>query len=315
MRILVFGAGVIGTIYGYVLSKAGHEVIHYVRQGKSKTLQPGINLFMVDGRQKKAPDISDHYSIKLTETLSSNDKYDLVIVSVRHYQLDSVLPVLKEGIGNATILFFNGNWSGLQNVDQYFSRSQYLWGFPVAGGGYTGLTLNAALLEEIRLGEIDGEDTERLHIIKKAFEDAGLKVDTQKGILSWLWVHFAINCGIIGAAFKAGGASALLNSVSHLRTGILAGREALTVCEKRGVDIKKFPDAKAFSMPSWIGAFAVWLMMKTNRPARKIMETHTAIDELQKMYFDLLETAEELHVPMKNYKKLKSYVDVPQIRA
>jgi ketopantoate reductase len=152
-----------------------------------------------------------------------------------------------------------------------------------------------------------------LERIAVMFTQAGLKADMRGNILHWLWVHFAINCGIVAAAFKAGGVKELLNSVSSLRLGILAGREALGVCEARGVDTHAFEDAKSFYASALIGAAAVWFMMKTNGPARKIMERHTAVDELQRMYHDLLSTAEELNVAMPVYKSLQPFVDHPVI--
>lgn len=41
MKILVFGTGVIGSIYGHVLTQAGNDVTHYVRPGKARALQGG----------------------------------------------------------------------------------------------------------------------------------------------------------------------------------------------------------------------------------------------------------------------------------
>lgn len=315
MKILMFGAGVIGAIYGHILAQAGNDVTHYVRAGKKKSLEDGIHIQLLDGRTKQPKQETILYKAKIVESFTAVDKYDLVIVSVRHYQLNSVLPILKENIGNADVLIFNGNWDGFQNLDQYLPRSKCLLGFPVAGGGYSGQTLDGALLDEIRLGELDGQSTPRLERIKQVFEGAGLKVDIQPNMVDWLWVHFAINSGIIGAAFKAGGAAELLNSIPNLRKGILAGREALAVCQARGVDVKSFDDAKSFYLPAWLGATAVWFMMKTNLLARKIMETHTAVDELQVMYRDVLKSGEELKVSMPHYLSLKEYVDHPQIRA
>jgi 2-dehydropantoate 2-reductase len=311
MKILMFGAGVIGTIYGYILTQAGNDVTHYVRPGKIKSLKDGIRLHLLDGRSKPPKQEDVLYQAKLVDRLSSDDGYELVIVSVRHYQLDSVLPVIKDRIGSADVLIFNGNWEGFDNLDKYLDRSQFLLGFPVAGGGYNGHTLDGALLDEIRLGELDGKSTLRLERIKKVFEGSGLKVDIKSNMQHWLWVHFAINSGIIGAAFRAGGAAELLNSIAHLRKGILAGREALAVCRARGVDVNSFPDAKSFYLPSWLGATAVWLMMKTNLPARKIMETHTAVDELQMIYGDVLKTGTQLNISMPHYLSLKGYVDRP----
>jgi len=313
MRILIFGAGAIGTIYGYVLAKAGNDVTHYVRPGKKKALEKGIHIRLLDGRLKHPQEETALYPLKVVESLSPSDKYELFIVSVRHYQLESVLPILKDTVGNADILFFSGNWEGLEFIDKYLPRSKYLWGYPVAGGGYTPQGLNAALLENIQLGEIDGRSTPRLQRVQALFEQAGLKVDIQNNMLHWLWVHFAINCGIIASAFKAGGAPELLNSIPALHTGILAGREALEVCQARGIDVKAYEDAKAFYQPAWLGAAIIWLMMKTNLPARKIMETHTALDELQRMYWDLLKTGEKLDIPMPHYISLSTYVEHPRV--
>jgi 2-dehydropantoate 2-reductase len=315
MKILIVGAGVIGTIYGYILAQSGNEVIHYVRPGKKKSLENGIHMQLLDGRTKPPKQGVVLYQAKVVEDFSPSDRFDLVIVSVRHYQLGSVLPVLKDKVGDADVLIFNGNWDGFQCLENYFPRSKFMLGFPVAGGGYKDGILDSALLDEIRLGELDGQRTPKLERVKKMFEEANLKVDMQPDMVHWLWVHFAINCGIIGAAFKAGGASELLDSIPNLRKGILAGREALAVCQARGIDVKYFDDAKSFYMPAWLGAAVVWFMMKTNIPARKIMETHTAVDELQKMYHDLLNSGQELKVPMPHYLSLKEYVDHPQIQA
>jgi 2-dehydropantoate 2-reductase len=313
MKILVIGAGVIGTVYGYVLTQAGNDVTHYVRPGKKAQLEKGIHMRLLDGRKKDPKDEKVFYRPNVVEALSPADGYDLFIVSVRHYQLKALLPLLQQNAGSADILFFNGNWEGFELIDQALPREKYLWGFPVAGGGFQSQRLDAAILNEVRIGEIDGQPRPRLKRIRGLFEEAGLKVDIQKNMLHWLWVHFAINSGIIAAAFKAGGAKELLNSIPNLRLGILAGREALAVCQARGVDVRAYEDAKSFTAPAWLGAIAVWFMMKTNQPARKIMERHTAVDELQQMYYDVLASGEQLNVSMPVYRSLKKYVDHPAI--
>ncbi len=315
MKILVFGAGVIGTIYGYILAQAGNDVTHYVRPGKKKSLENGIRIRLLDGRSKKPEQITALYKAKTAESMSPAGGYDLVIVSVRHYQLESILPLLKDNLGKADLLIFNANWGGLETIDQYFPRSKYLWGYPVAGGGFSDQGLDGALLDNVQLGELDGRSTPRIERIRQLFEGAGLKVEIQANILHWLWVHFAFNCGLIAAALKAGGPDELLNSIPCLHDGILAGRETLAVCEARGVDVRAFEDAKAFYQPAWLGAAAFWLIMKTNPLARKIVETHTAIDELQHMCRDLLQTGQQLNISMPHYESLQPYVEHPPIES
>jgi 2-dehydropantoate 2-reductase len=313
MKILMFGAGVIGTIYGYALSKASNQVIHYVRPGKKKQLEKGVDISLMDGRFKPARQDHIHYDMNVVEDFKDAGHFDLLIASVRHYQLNTVLPIISKNTDSADVLIFNGNWEGIENVNRFIPKSRYLWGFPVAGGGYKDGKLDGALLDEVRIGEMGGTSTPRLERIKSMFEHAHIKVDIQPHMLHWLWVHFAINCGIIGSAMRAGSAVRLLNSVPDLRKGILAGREALEVCKARGVDVKSFADTKPFYLPALLGAVAVWFMMKTNKPARKIFETHTAIDELQEMYFDLLKTGDELNVAMPNYMSMQKYVRHPAV--
>ncbi len=45
MRVLVIGAGIIGSIYGWALSESGHDVKHLVRSGRAATLLEGLPLF------------------------------------------------------------------------------------------------------------------------------------------------------------------------------------------------------------------------------------------------------------------------------
>lgn len=54
-----------------------------------------------------------------------------------------------------------------------------------------------------------------------------------------------------------------------------------------GTRVRAFEDAKAFNKPFCLGALAIRLLMKTNELARKILETHTAVDELQRIYRDV----------------------------
>jgi 2-dehydropantoate 2-reductase len=35
MKILIVGAGIIGSIYGWALANVGHSVTHFVRRGKA----------------------------------------------------------------------------------------------------------------------------------------------------------------------------------------------------------------------------------------------------------------------------------------
>lgn len=52
MRILMFGRGVIATIYGWTLRQAGHDVEFYVRPGRAETYDDVIDLDLLDTRRR-----------------------------------------------------------------------------------------------------------------------------------------------------------------------------------------------------------------------------------------------------------------------
>jgi ketopantoate reductase len=48
MKILIIGAGVIGSIYGWVLSQNDNEIIHLVRSNKKDNFRNGIPIDILD---------------------------------------------------------------------------------------------------------------------------------------------------------------------------------------------------------------------------------------------------------------------------
>lgn len=310
MKILIFGSGVIGSIYGYILKEAGFDITHYVRSNTLREIEKGISLNLLDTRKRKKSNISKTYLMKTVEDLPSFDNFDLVIVSVRHYQLDSVLPLLSKKIGRADILFFNHLWTDFETINRYIPKEKYLWGFPSAGGGFVeNNNLNGVIMNQISLGEVTGELTPRLEKMKSIFKKANIEVKCQKNMQHWLWKQFALNAGISSMIAKSGGADKFLNNLSNLHQGVLCIRENLTICKLRGIEIKEFGDAKAFFLPSWLATFGLWVMMKKDIAQRTIFQLYNGADEIKKTYSHVMEKGNELNINMPQMGSLKKYID------
>src|SRR5664279_4002284 len=99
MKILIFGAGVIGTTYGWQLAESGQDVTLLVRQGKKAAYQNGIPIRCKDERTKPPKQIETVFHVKVTETFAAEDGYDLIMVCVKSNQLDAVLPELARNSG------------------------------------------------------------------------------------------------------------------------------------------------------------------------------------------------------------------------
>jgi 2-dehydropantoate 2-reductase len=308
MKILVYGTGVIGTIYGEVLSQAGHDVSHYVRTGRPASRGSALDLHLLDGRTTEPHELHLRYPARIVDGFGPADRYDLILVSLKHYDVPAILYQLAVDTGRADILFFNNWWDDLAAIDDVL-LGRYLWGFPVAGGGWTDGFLDAALLDTVHLGELDGAATPRLARVRRLFESAGLNVRIEPRMLHWLWVHFATEAALISSAIAAGGVDALLDDTRRLEAAILAGREALEVCRARGVDVDSIPDAATFFAPAAAVAVGIHDFYATNLPARRILERHTGVEELKRIYTDVVATGEQLGVPMPRLTELSGAVE------
>jgi Ketopantoate reductase len=311
MKVLVYGTGVIGTTYGFVLAQAGHDVTHYVRPGEGAAHPADIRIRLLDGRTAEPRELDAVYPAKIVDGFGPNDGYELILVSLKHYDVPHILYQLAVDAGKADILFFNNWWDDLAPIDAVL-KGRYLWGFPVAGGGWSDGVLDAALLDSVHLGEIDGSATERLARIRGLFESAGLTVEVDTDILNWLWVHFATEAGLISSAIAAGSIDALLDDTRILEEAVLAGREALEVCRARGVPVEQIPDAQTLYGPAAAVAVGIHDFYATNVPARKILGRHTGVEELKRIYGDVVATGRQLGVAMPRLSELGPAVEAWQ---
>jgi len=295
MKVLVYGTGVIGTIYGDVLSQAGNDVSHYVRTGPPPGRGSALDLHLLDARTAEPHELDVRYPARVVDGFGPGDRFELILVSLKHYDVPAILYQLAVDAGKADILFFNNWWDELEPIDEVLA-GRYLWGFPVAGGGWTDGVLDAALLDSVHLGEIGGAQTARLDRVRGLFESAGLKVEIEPNILHWLWVHFATEAGLIGSAIAAGSVDAMLDDTARLRAAILVGREALEVCRARGVAVEQIPDAATYYAPAAAVAVGIHDFYSTNLPARKILERHAGVEELKRIYADVVATGRQLGV-------------------
>jgi 2-dehydropantoate 2-reductase len=299
MKILVFGAGAIGTIYGYFLAKAGNDVTHYVRPNRAEQLKGGLAVRIQDGRDEKhVQEIQDNYVIRTITSLNGTS-YDLILVSIKHGSLDGAAQVLRDSAVTGDILFFNGLWKDYTSIDSYVARERYLWGYPVAGGNidYESRTLQGAILDHVVLGETDGRSTERLSRIVELFGGAGIKSELPRDVLHWIWIHMAINAGVISTCLKVGSAPAFMGSARALGEGILTMREGLKVVQARGVDLKDYHDeVRMYYLPVLFSGLLFKFYFRQNLLSRKIMELHNNMDDLYELCSDVYHTAKELGI-------------------
>ncbi len=218
MKILVYGAGVLGSIAAGRLHKGGHDVSLLARGQRLADLREhGIVLEEALSGERQT------YQVNLVQKLGRSDAYDLVLVIMRKNQVAEALPVLAANHNTPAVAFMGNNAAGPDAYVAALGRERVLMGFVAAGGGRDGHIIRHIRGTDdkpasIYIGEIDGEMTPRLEDIVKAFADGGFQVHTLPNIDAWLKTHVAFVSPIGDALALAGGDNYRL---AHTRDGLV----------------------------------------------------------------------------------------------
>jgi len=201
MNILVYGAGVIGTLYAARLRGRGHRVTVLARgQRLAEIRHHGLVIEdVLSGARSVA-------AVDTIERLRPDDQYDLALIAVRRDQLASVMPDLLANRGIPTLLFMLNNPTGSTELSRAFGN-RVLLGFPGAGGTREGPVVRYAMIAQqpTMIGEPAGKRTPRLRRVTEAFRSSGLKTRTAGDMDGWLKAHAFFVTAISGAIYLAGG--------------------------------------------------------------------------------------------------------------
>ena len=231
VRILVLGAGVIGSVYGGKLLEAGHEVVLLARGSRLADLQShGLLLEDAQSGNRTAQ------SVVVTNELASDDRFDLVLVPVRSEQLASTLAVLTVMTDGSDVLFFGNTGNrGAELAAALGKRA--LFGFPAAGGTRDGPTIKYVMIRQQKtmLGEPDGTTTSRIRRLQLILDGAGFPTLISADIHAWLLGHAAFVVPIAFALYRVGiDAPVLAADPAAMRLMVLATREAFSALRATG---------------------------------------------------------------------------------
>jgi len=231
MKILVVGAGVIGSVYAAKLGAAGHEVILLARGRRLSDLE-AHGLVVEEAESGKRTVVS----VPVVSAPGADERYDVVLVPVRSEQLSSTLPILAGMRGAPDVLFF-GNTCGQQAKLTEELGGRALFGFPAAGGVRAGPVVNYVLIRQQKtmLGEGTGASTSRLLDLQEMFSGAGFPTRISADIDGWMLGHTAFVVPIGYALYRAGTDAARL-AADPVAVGLMvrAIREAFRALRAAG---------------------------------------------------------------------------------
>lgn len=261
MRILMFGRGVIATIYGQALQAAGHHVEFHVRPGRAAEYGGEVRMDLVDARS--APlgrRVRATVPVRLREGLGPEDQFDLVVLSVAHHRLAEAATFLAPRIGDTTVLVFGNVWDEPSAAIAPLSPDQVVWGFPQAGGGFgEDGTLHGALLRSVVVGVAGAQPSARETAVRDTFRRAGIAVRTERDMRGWLWLHFVADAGMFAQAVHSGSLARMIGDREAIRAAFQTARELLPVLGARGIDLRRHrTGALPLQQPALIATPVAW---------------------------------------------------------
>lgn len=199
MRLLIYGAGVIGCWYAVLFRKAGYDTTIYAR-GKR------LELFRKEGLRYEVKGKINKSDVKIIDSLKNEDYYDFIFLTVKENQVHIALDELSHNISPNIVTMVN-TIEGYENWERLCGEGRIIPAFPGAGGSFQNGVLKAALtpyiIQPTTFAEINGCRTERLKRLAKLLKNSKIPYQIVKDMQEWQLCHLAMVVPIADAYYMA----------------------------------------------------------------------------------------------------------------
>jgi 2-dehydropantoate 2-reductase len=305
MRILVYGAGVIGSICAGKIAQKGYDVTVLARGTRYDEIkEKGIIL------QNVLTDKIINIHVKIINKLTENDIYDYIIVTVQNTQIDEILPILAKN-SSQNIVFIVNNPLGYEKWIKMVGYDRIIIGFPSAGGErnngiiyyFIGTGINK-VFQATTFGELNGKKTKRLKELYRIFKKSGFSPGLNNKMDWWQKTHVTVILPIAKALYRHGSNNyELAKSPETIKNMILGTRDLFRVLKSIGIKIT--PKKLFFYYLPVIVLVKIWKIIMRTKIAEYAMAKHTIAgkEELQILEKQFM-TLNKNNVELKYYNKI-----------
>ena len=246
MRIVVFGAGAVGSYFGGRLAQAGEEVIFIARGEHLVALRRhGLRVEGIKGDFVVRP-------VQATDDPGRVGAVDVVLVGVKAWQVAEAAQAMRPLIGPQTFIV------PLQNGVEAPGQLAAALGEEYVLGGLCkiicsrvgpGRVRHEGIEPYVAFGEIDNRSSERVERLRLAFDGAGVtaEVPPDIGVAMWEKFLFIASFGGVGAVTRA--PVGVLRGLPETRRMLEeAMAEVLAVAQARGIGLPEEAIARTMAL-------------------------------------------------------------------
>ena len=176
MKTILIGAGRIGSVVAFFLSRAGHDVTVVARGARLNALRSDGAIVTTSGERA---------SVHVVPEFDPLAPCDLAIVTVPEHQLGPLLPLLSQCRAKTVLLMFN-TFEGCARYQSIIGAERFAFGFP---------SMTAALVNQRLRFRVDGPGmitTLSRPELVTLFKDVGLPGEYERDMDGFLRTHVAM---------------------------------------------------------------------------------------------------------------------------
>jgi 2-dehydropantoate 2-reductase len=200
-RILIYGTGVIGSIYAVKLSNAGYDISVYARGNRFQSLESKGLLYNENNSVFKA-------SVKILDKLNPTDVFNYIFVPVKYEQVEIALAELAVN-NSPNIVTMVNNPKGYATWEKLVGKGRLIPAFAGAGGkiedGVLHFAITPKVIQSTIFGEVDGTTTDRLRVLAKIFKSCRIPYSISKNMDAWQKSHIALVVPLAKGIYLDGG--------------------------------------------------------------------------------------------------------------
>lgn len=230
MRILVYGAGVLGCNLARDFYHSKQDVTLLARgkwaeEIKNNGLRIKNQLFLH----------TSVFHIPVITELKSDDIYDVIFVTIRYTQIDTVVDILREN--QSKNIVFVGNNTNANYTSSLLKHKNVMFAFLVSVGHRESNRVVSVDLKKITIGQlVNAQSNEKF--INEIFANTKYKVKYEPNMGDYLLCHAAFVVPVAFACYKTdGNLKKIKRNTAYLNKMIDANIEGYRAIKKAGHEI------------------------------------------------------------------------------
>jgi 2-dehydropantoate 2-reductase len=301
MRILVYGAGVLGCNLANDFYQNEKDVTLLARGKWYETIkQDGLKIKnqLLFGKITTA-------KIKVVAELRNEDKYDAVFVVMRYTQLEEVIPILRANVSENIV--FVGNNVKPREYSQALPDKNVLFAFALTAGHRDADKVVSIDLHKIVIGQLK-ENKSNKAFIDAVFAGTKFRVEYQSNMEDYLLCHAAFVIPVAFACYATDGElGKIKRNKKYLHRVITANIEGYRAIKNAGHDILPKED-EIFETKKYRRTVYLFFKVMCYTPLGKICASDhamNAVDEMSRLAADFENFMDENGASYRAWKRLE----------